>query len=280
MKVRLWGTRGSLATPGRDTARYGGNTSCVEVLGAEGTLLILDAGTGIRALGTAIPAEVERVDILLSHLHMDHILGLGFFAPLFDSRKEIHLWGPASPTSSLRGRLMRYLSAPLFPVPIRDLPSRLTFHEVGSHTFQIGEFTIHAASVCHPGPTLGYRIRSRQGCMAYIPDHEPALGDRRLDLGPAWISGLSLAREVDLLIHDAQYTDSEYAERVGWGHSSVTHTLRFGELARPRRLVPFHHDPSHDDPTLDRLYAQARAGASRSFEVIPAQEGARWDLGG
>ena len=121
MRVRLWGTRGSVASPGADTARYGGNTSCIEVRGAEGTLLVLDAGTGIRALGRALGASVQRVHILLTHFHLDHIQGLGFFAPLYDPAVETHLWGPGSMALNLRGRLMRYLSPPLFPVHLRDL---------------------------------------------------------------------------------------------------------------------------------------------------------------
>src|ERR1051326_2341120 len=158
MKVVMWGTRGSLATPGRDTARYGGNTSCVEVIGEAGARLVLDAGTGIRALGMALPPRLRRVDVLLTHLHMDHIQGLGFFDPLFNPAMEVHIWGPASATLSLRGRLMRYLSAPLFPVPLRDLPCKLVLHEVPCATAHIGRFKIDAALISHPGSTVGYRM--------------------------------------------------------------------------------------------------------------------------
>lgn len=279
MKVRFWGVRGSLATPGRDTARYGGNTACVHVQGSEGSCVVLDAGTGIRALGNALPAEVRRVDVLLSHLHMDHIQGLGFFAPLYDGTREVHLWGPASATQSLRSRLLRYLSAPLFPVPLRDLPSRLIFHEVEDQTFQVGEFQVTAARVCHPGPTLGFRIQSRSGSLAYLPDHEPAMADRELAADLAWISGAGLACGVDLLIHDAQYTDAEYAERVGWGHSSLSQAFRFVARTRPRRFVPFHYDPAHDDAVLDRLFADAVARARPECEVVPAREGLEVNLG-
>ncbi len=130
MQIQLCGTRGSLATPGPDTARYGGNTSCVSVIGREGTLLILDAGTGIRRLGATLPANLVRVDILLTHLHMDHVQGLGFFAPLYRPDFEVHIWGPASATLSLQARLMRYLSPPLFPVHLSELPCKLSFHAV------------------------------------------------------------------------------------------------------------------------------------------------------
>jgi phosphoribosyl 1,2-cyclic phosphodiesterase len=279
MKVTVWGTRGSLATPGWDTARYGGNTSCVEVLGDVGTRLVLDAGTGIRALGLALPSGLRRVDVLLTHLHLDHIQGLGFFAPLFNPHMEVHIWGPASATLELRARLMRYLSAPLFPVPLRDLPCKLVLHEVPCAAARIGEFEITSSLICHPGPTVGYRIRGAGGVLAYLSDHEPALGEGDLCLPAEWTSGQALADEVDLLFHDAQYTDDEYAERVGWGHSSLRHAIQFAALARARHLVPFHHDPGHDDATLDRLMAEAIAREKPAFQVTPAEEGAVFELG-
>ena len=147
MKVRLWGTRGSLASPGAETARYGGNTACVEVLGPRGTVLILDAGTGIRRLAAELSPTVRRLDILLTHLHMDHIQGLGFYPPLHDPEMEIHIWGPASTTLSLGERLRRYLSPPLFPVRLRDLRCRLVLHEVPSGEVRVGELTVTSALV-------------------------------------------------------------------------------------------------------------------------------------
>ena len=278
MKVRVWGTRGSLATPGRDTTRYGGNTSCVEVIGQKGTRLVLDAGTGIRGLGLALPPKVRRVDILLTHLHLDHIQGIGFFKPLFDRGMEVHIWGPSSATLDLRSRLMRYLSAPLFPVPLRDLPCKLVLHEVPSSTTVIGEFKVDSSLVCHPGPTVGYRIAGAEGVVTYLSDHEPALGETDLRLPPEWTSGHSLAKDADLLFHDAQYTDAEYAMRVGWGHSSLSHALQFASLARVRHLVPFHHDPAHDDRTLDRLFDKASHFAPSAFRLTGAKEGAVFEL--
>jgi phosphoribosyl 1,2-cyclic phosphodiesterase len=177
MKVTLWGTRGSLATPGPDTARYGGNTSCVGVRGENGTVLVLDAGTGIRGMGKTIDASVKRIDILLSHLHMDHIQGLGFFAPLFRPDLVVGIWGPVSSQVTLRERLMRYFSPPLFPVSLRELPCAITLHDVPCGEIEIGEFRVTAALVCHPGPTMGYRITDAQGSVVtYLPDHEPTLG--------------------------------------------------------------------------------------------------------
>ncbi|MBI3990435.1 MAG: MBL fold metallo-hydrolase [candidate division NC10 bacterium] len=280
MRITLWGTRGSLATPGPETVRYGGNTSCVEVRGADGTFLVLDAGTGIRRLGATLGPEVERVHLLLTHLHMDHIQGLGFFKPLDQPGQEVHIWGPPSTTLDLRARLARYLSPPLFPVRLRDLPCRLTLHDVPLGDFEIGGLKITAALVCHPGPTVGYRITENAMSIAYLPDHEPALGAHHF-LGEAdWTSGFDLARGVDLLIHDAQYAAAEYPEHVGWGHSAIPHTLGFAAAAGVKRLVTFHHDPGHTDLVLDRLIEEARQSSDLLFQLIPGAEGASFEFGG
>jgi len=253
MKVRLWGTRGSVASPGADTASYGGNTSCVEVRGRDGTVIVLDAGTGIRPLGASLPDSLSRVDVLLTHLHMDHIQGLGFFEPLYDEQKQVHIWGPASTTLRLAERLRRYLSPPLFPVSLRDLACKLEIHEVPCGDFEIGEFRCSSALVCHPGPTVGFRLETADGKLAYIPDHEPALGGGPFPIDAKWTSGYDLAADVDLLIHDAQYSGDEYPRHRGWGHSSFEDVLRFTELVRAKQLVAFHHDPAHTDADLDRL---------------------------
>jgi phosphoribosyl 1,2-cyclic phosphodiesterase len=279
MKVTLWGTRGSLAAPGAETARYGGNTACVEVRGRDGTILILDAGTGIRRLGMSLPRSLRRVDILLTHLHMDHIQGLGFFGPLQNPKMEVHIWGPASTTLHLKVRLMRYLSPPLFPVHLRDLRCRLSLHEVPCGDFEVGELRVSSALVCHPGPTVAYRIASTGGAVAYFPDHEPALGIPNFPISADWTSGYALAAGVDLLIHDAQYTTDEYEARVGWGHSSFEDAFKFAALAGARRLVPFHHDPEHTDADLDTLIAQAAASVGHAYAVSPGTEGTSFDVG-
>jgi phosphoribosyl 1,2-cyclic phosphodiesterase len=280
MQVTLWGTRGSLATPGPETARYGGNTSCVGVRGREGTVLILDAGTGIRRLAATLDATVRRVDILLTHLHMDHIQGLGFFAPLYRPDVAVHIWGPAGSRLTLRERLMRYLSPPLFPVCLRELPSEITLHEVPCDDVDIGEFRVSSALVCHPGPTVAYRIVDAAGsALTYLPDHEPALGSHAFPSLPrAWTSGGALAADADLLIHDSQYNEHEYSRHVGWGHSSLVHSLAFGTLSEVKHFVPFHHDPGHTDADLDRLIDEAVAVAKPAYRVTPGCEGATFEI--
>jgi phosphoribosyl 1,2-cyclic phosphodiesterase len=278
MNVVLRGVRGSLPSPRPETARYGGNTACVEVRAAPETVCVLDAGTGIRAV-EGRNGDLRRVDVLLSHLHMDHILGLGFFRPLYQPGLEVHLWGPPSATQSLHARLTRYLSPPLFPVRLRDLPCRLELHDAPRGPFEIPGLSVMADLVCHPGPTLGYRLEGGDGgVLTYIPDHEPALGSGRVGAPSMWMSGYDLAKGANVLIHDAQYTDEEYPSHVGWGHSSISHALAFAELADVERLIPFHHDPDHGDETLDELYA---ANATRHrFEIDPAREGTEFVVKG
>jgi ribonuclease BN (tRNA processing enzyme) len=274
VKVELWGTRGSLAAPGPDTVRYGGNTACVQVTGHEGTVLVLDAGTGIRRAGLTLGEAPRRLDVLLTHLHMDHIQGLGFFAPLRRVGWEVHLWGPGSTTLGLRARLSRYLSPPTFPVLLRELPCDLHLHEVPCGDFEIGEFRIASDLVCHPNPTVGYRITTADGVLAYLPDHEPALGTQHFPLAAEWTSGYALAEGADLLIHDAQYSAREYLDSIGFGHSSIAQALQFAALAGVAQLVPFHHDPAHSDEDLDRLIGEAVAAAHPNFAVTPGMEGA------
>lgn len=273
MKVTFWGTRGSLASPGTDTARYGGNTSCVSVKGSEKTLLILDAGTGIRNLGQSLPPTLNKVDILLTHLHMDHIQGLPFFTPLRRQGVEIHVWGPASTTLGLEARLQKYLSPPLFPVSVRELAAEIHFHELPAHLIEIGEFVIKAQLIIHPNPTIGYRIQEAGRAVTYLPDHEPALGGHTFPDDKSWTSGYALAEGSDLLIHDTQYTQEEYENRIGFGHSSIDHAFQFAKLSEVKHFVPFHHDPTHNDDQLDGLFESTLKHLEPSYLVTPSHEG-------
>ncbi len=260
MQARIWGCRGSLATPGADTVRYGGNTSCVEVRLASGHALVLDAGTGMRPLGVAMMDDLPvELHVLLTHLHLDHLQGLGFFRPLFAPELAITVWGPSSPVQRLEERIARYLSPPLFPVHLDDIPSRLTFHDAPETAITIGSATVRAAKVTHQGPTVGYRIEEDDQVLVYLPDHEPSIGNDLSRVPADWMSGYDIAREASVLLHDAQYRDHEYGAHIGWGHSAIRDTMEFASKAAVRRVVLFHHDPYHNDADLETLLGEARA---------------------
>lgn len=245
----------------------------------DGTRLVLDAGTGIRRLGASWEPGVRSVDLLLTHLHMDHVQGLGFFGPIFDPEVRLRVWGPPSTTMTLHARLTRYLSPPLFPLHLRDFACDLKFEDAPRDTFTIGGFTVRADLVCHPNPTLGFRIMDGGATLAYLPDHEVALGCPEFPAPPEWTSGYDLAQGADLLIHDTQYDDDEYGRHVGWGHSSVHHAVDFALHARARRLMTFHHDPGHDDVRLDGMVEDGRRRAGGRLDVVAGVEGASFDLG-
>jgi len=272
MKVRYWGVRGSVPVAEPGAMGYGGNTSCVSVELDDGGLLVLDAGTGIRALGATIDPAAQPIHVLLTHLHLDHISGLLFFAPLFDPRAQVTIWGPPG-EEDLRKRLARYLSAPLSPVEIRELPAHVEFRGCEPEGWDVGGARVSAAQVSHRGPTLGYRIAEGDSVLAYLPDHEPGLGqDLERDPGD-WISGHALAHRAGLLIHDGQYTDAEYALTIGWGHSPLTDALKFGRRSDAERVALFHHDPGHDDVMLDGLAEQAQAAWRGDGILSFAREG-------
>jgi phosphoribosyl 1,2-cyclic phosphodiesterase len=261
VQVRFWGVRGSIPSPGPGTNRVGGNTPCVQVTGGDGTELILDAGSGIRTLGGGDLGHAKRLNILLTHLHLDHIQGLLFFAPMFDPESEISVWGPPGP-APLRTRLARYLSNPLSPIEVSELPAKVSFLTMPADGLRIGGLDVRAALVAHRGVTLGFRVIEGDRSLCYIPDHEPALGATLASAPAGWISGLGLARGASTLVHDGQYTDQEYRSRRGWGHSSLADALAFGGRAQPERLLLFHHDPDHDDTEMQSLEELARAKAS------------------
>jgi phosphoribosyl 1,2-cyclic phosphodiesterase len=259
LRLTIWGCRGSVPTPGPDTVAFGGNTSCVEVALEERTVLVLDAGTGIIDLGIDLASRgVRQLHLLLTHLHLDHLEGLRFFAPLWDEGVRLDIWGPPSPLVGLQERISRAFSPPLFPVELSEVPAQVTFRDLPREPWTLEGVSLAADLVVHPGPTVGFRIETESASFAYIPDHEPALvgiDGRSID----WISGAALAEGVDLLFHDAQYLEEEYETRIGWGHSSVSDAVAFGRAVRARRLLLFHHEPRHSDESLEQLEARAQA---------------------
>jgi phosphoribosyl 1,2-cyclic phosphodiesterase len=268
VRVRVWGCRGSLATPGREAAAYGGNTSCVEVRTASGRLIVLDGGTGIRSLGLTVEPEITEIDILLTHMHLDHVEGLGFFAPFFSAR-TIRFWGPRPGELTLAEQVALYLSPPFFPRKFGTFGSTVEFNEVWEDTWSLDGVQITSSPVEHPGPTVGYRLEENGRSLAYIPDNEVGLSPE---------AGAEIAQGADVLIHDAQYTREEYDARVGWGHSALDDFAAYVGRTQPGRSLMFHHDPSHGSAELERMLAAAK-GHSEDVPVELASEGMDFTLG-
>jgi phosphoribosyl 1,2-cyclic phosphodiesterase len=271
ISVRFWGTRGSIACPGPDSLRYGGNTPCVEIRCGEHTL-IFDAGSGIRPLGNAlVKAAAKDFDIFLSHGHIDHVVGLPFFAPLFDDDRVIRIWGGnMQAVGGVEEAVRKLMSSPLFPLQIEAVHATLEFHD-----FSAGDtirprpgVTVRTAPLQHPGGATGYRIEHGGGSVSYVTDVE--LGD-----GPPDAALLALTRDSGLLIIDATYTDEELSARAGWGHSTWRQAVRLAEAAGVRRLCLFHHDPDHDDGVMDKIGCAAETARPGT---IVAREGLQIDL--
>jgi phosphoribosyl 1,2-cyclic phosphodiesterase len=282
--VRFWGVRGSVAVPGPHTVRYGGNTSCVEVRYGH-DIVILDAGTGLRELGRKLVRELARhparLRLLITHTHWDHIQGLPFFAPAYVDRQPIEILGPPRSRAGFLRTVAAAVESPFFPVALRDMPGNITFRELGSDPFSLGALACRTAPLNHPGGGFAFRLDSPAGSVAYVPDHEipcPLAEARRLPRAIRQRDAAlrELIRDVDLLIHDAQYTSAEYATRVGWGHSCYEAAVLAAVEARARRLLLFHHDPDRTDRQMESLIRKARRVATRagsSLVVEAAREG-------
>jgi phosphoribosyl 1,2-cyclic phosphodiesterase len=255
LTARFWGVRGSIAAPGPDTVRYGGNTACLEVLCGTWRL-VFDAGTGLRALGRELVRQGPvDIDLFLTHSHLDHICGLPFFAPAFDPGSRIRVWaGHLSPGWTLRSVLDHMMTPPLYPIPLETFRADCSYREFacGSVLHPAPGVTLRTAALNHPNGAVGYRVEFAGRSLCYVTDTEP---------DGAGLDGqlIDLVRDADVLIYDSTFTDDEYPGHVGWGHSTWQECLRVADRAGVAQAVLFHHDPGRDDAALDAIAAAAAA---------------------
>ncbi len=294
MRVQFWGTRGSLPKPGPTTLRYGGNTSCVEVRPADGTLVVLDSGTGAHGLGQALSAAGEqpvRGHLLITHTHWDHIQGFPFFAPLFTPGNEWDIYAPGGLGHRLETTLAGQMEYTYFPVTLAQLRATIRYHNLVEGSLAIGSLRVVAQYLNHPALALGYRLEAAGVVLVYSVDHEPhappgGASPGATGAGPLWVHQedrrhVEFLGGADLVIHDAQYTVEEYPKKIGWGHTPVEWAVDYALAARAKRLALFHHDPLRDDAAVDRLVEICRqrvAAAGGGLEVFGAAEGQALEL--
>jgi len=294
MRVRFWGTRGSIATPGPGTNHFGGNTSCVELTTANGDLLIFDCGTGAHRLAAALMAQGKKAihaNILLGHTHWDHIQGFPFFSPAFIKGNSVAIYGPEGSRGSLHHVLAGQMEFTYFPIELDQLPAAITYHDLTEGIHNIGGVRVATQFLNHPAMTVGYRVEADGVAMVYLVDHEPFSDELwRAGAEPGRIESIlhegdrrhaKFMADADLVIHDAQYTPDEYPSKKTWGHSSYDYVVQIAAAAGVRRLALTHHDPSHDDAFVADIERKARALALQcgtALDVFCAYEGGELTL--
>jgi phosphoribosyl 1,2-cyclic phosphodiesterase/CheY-like chemotaxis protein len=287
--IRFWGTRGSIPTPGRGTTLFGGNTSCVELRAADGSVVILDCGTGARPLGLDLMSRAPSlppIHILVTHTHWDHIQGFPFFLPAYLAGTRLTVYGPRGLDRTLEGSLSGQMQHTYFPVQLNELRADIAFEEIAEERFRLGSYRVTSQLINHTTATVGYRIQVGGLNIAYVTDHEPfwweatARHPHRF-VHPGEERHAAFVTGADVLIHDAQYADDEYAAKRGWGHSTIEYAVDLAARAGVKRLILFHHDPTHSDAWIRRNLARARrrAAAQRSdVEIVAAAEGDQLEL--
>ncbi len=288
-RLKFWGVRGSVPTPGPSTVSYGGNTSCIEVR-ADDEIIVLDAGTGIRPLGLALAAEFGQqpinLTLLISHTHWDHIQGFPYFTPAYNSRNHVRILGYEGARHGLANTLAGQMESSYFPVALTEMPGSIAIEELQRMEFSIGRVEVRSMIVNHPGVVVGYRLFTSGGSIAYVPDNEP-FGreggshhpDPNIELASAENENRQLVefiREADILVIDAQYEQAEYDAHVGWGHGCVDDVVRLAIAGNVKHCFLFHHDPNHDDERVALMLAHARALAeahNSPIRIDAAREG-------
>jgi diguanylate cyclase (GGDEF)-like protein len=285
--VRFWGTRGSIASPGERTARFGGNTSCTEVRAPDGTVIVLDCGTGARELGLHLTQTLKppiHLHLFIGHTHWDHIQGFPFFVPAFMPGVELNVYAPLGFQQSLEEAMAGQMEYSYFPVKLRDLRSRIHYTELEEGFFRVGDVLVETQYLNHTAPTIAYRMTCGGATIAYVTDHEPFWKpDDGILHHPGDQRHVAFMKGADLVIHDAQYTEDEYRQRVGWGHATMEYAVDVAMAAGARRVALFHHDPTHDDVVMDRIEEAARARVSAAgsrMEVFAAREGQELTIAG
>lgn len=281
--LRCWGTRGSIPTPGSETVRHGGNTTCVEVTDGD-TRLIFDAGSGIRPMGVDVFEKgPNQIHIFLTHFHWDHIQGFPFFRPLYDPDDTIHVVGPKQKDIDVQNLFAGQMGPIYFPVPFSVVAATMEFEHLNHGSYDIGDFTLDVMRVRHPSFVIGYRIKLRDKVICFIPDNEVD-GDVYGELEAGFDQRIiDFVADADLLIHDSMYTEEEYPSRRGWGHSTFEQSVRLAREAGVKDLQFFHHDPVRTDNELDTIVARMQDEASRggnSLIVRAARENVYYEVEG
>lgn len=292
MRIKFWGVRGSIPTPGPDTVVYGGNTTCIEVVAGD-TNMILDCGTGIRELGRHYSdlGKAIKVHIFLSHSHWDHIQGFPFFTPIYRFGNEIHIYGPAHPDRTIKDLLMLQMDGAYFPARYFELAAKIHHHDIREESLEIDDVTVHSRFMNHPIYTLGYRIHHGGKVVVYTSDNEPysaMLYDSLKELGDAIPASemedfvehcnrrmVDFVSDADIVIADAMYRADEYPRFRGWGHSSVEHAMDLAIKANAKKLIVWHHDPTRTDVDLEKMCAETQSLAKKkgsALVVVPAKE--------
>lgn len=280
MRITVWGCRGSLPTPGPHTVRYGGNTTCVELSLDDGTVIVLDAGSGLRNLGTSLlhRNEIRELHLYVTHTHWDHLLGFPFFGPSYLPDFTIHVRGGPAAKGFLKETLERQMRPPYFPVAFRTLRARFNFHLGEPEPRTIGSCEVEPIRLNHPNGGFGFRFVEGGRSLVFLPDNE---------LDHCHVKGMDraefvrLCRGADLLLHDSQYTDEEYERREGWGHSRISSVLQLAMDAEVKRLGLFHHDPDRSDDQMDAIEEDCRRrirAAGSPVECFATREGMQLEL--
>jgi len=276
MKIHCWGSRGSVAVSGKQYLKYGGDTTCVEIMGEDGEIIILDAGTGIRALGNKLEKEQRlMINLLITHAHWDHLSGFPFFSPLYDKKSRINVYGPQPTQASLKKIVSKTMSAPYFPIEFEDILAAIAFPVMHGKEYSIGSVLVQTIPLRHPSEGVGYRLTQHGKCFVFMTDNEI---DRNYSNGLSYNDYVEFVRGADLIFHDAEYSMEEYKKTKGWGHSAYLHTVRLALEAGVKALGLFHHNQDRTDSEIEAIVDECReliekeGSSMRCFAVASGDE--------